>query len=212
MLNASRMSRPRRLGFSRVAGFGERVGAGFLVLDLARERHQRADAVAAFLDVLVDRELPPDHFLPAADHHHRLGLAVQQRRDVLAEVLDDHLDLLRDVVRMQPHPAHDPLQGRAALDFLVVVVLAVVGQLEGQLVGRVVLEHVEDEFLLDGLPHRIDVERRGQIVRAGRLGRIGPRAEQLHRLGLGRRGERDVGDAADRRHERPSEPPECPRC
>ena len=97
-------------------------------------------------------------------HHHRLGLALQQRRDVLAEVLDDDLDLLGDVVGVQPHPAHDALQRRAALDLLVVQLLAVVGQPEGQLVGRVVLQHVEDEAFLDGLPHRVDVERRGQIV------------------------------------------------
>ena len=103
---------------------------------------------------------------PAAHHHHRLGLAAEQRRHVLAEVLDDDLHLLGDVVGVQPHPAHDALHRRAALDRRLVVVLAVVRQLEGQLVGRVVLQHVEDELLLDGLPHRVDVERRGQIVRA----------------------------------------------
>ena len=35
---------------------------------------------------------------------------------MLAEVLDDDLDLLRDVVGVQPDPAHDPLHGGAALD------------------------------------------------------------------------------------------------
>ena len=188
----------------RRAGFGEGIRARFLVVHLAGERHQRADLVAVLLDVFVDGELPAHGLHAAADDHHRLGLAVEQRRDVFAEVLDDDLHLLRDVVGVQPHPAHDPLHGRAALDLLLVVILAVVRQLEGQLVGRVVLQHVEDELLLDGLPHRIDVERLRQIVRAGWFARgIGPRAEQLHRLGLRRRGERDERDAAvlgPRRH------------
>ena len=139
------MSRPRRFGFSGLLCFGERVGAGFRVVHLAGERHQRADPVAPLLDVLVDGQLPAHRLHAAADHHHRLGLAAQQRRDVLAEVLDDDLDLLRDVVGVQPHPAHDPLHRRAALDLLLVELLAFVGQLEGQLVGRVVLQHVEDE-------------------------------------------------------------------
>ena len=94
-----------------------------------------------------------------------LALPLEQRRDVLAEVLDDDLHLLRDVVGVQPHPAHDALHRRAALDLLLVVLLALVRQLEGQLVGGVVLQHVEDELLLDGLPHGIDVERRRAVVR-----------------------------------------------
>jgi hypothetical protein len=99
--------------------------------------------------------------------HHRLGRAAEQRRHVLAVVLDDDLHLLGDVVRVEPHPAHDLLQGRAALDLLVVELLALVGELEGEAVGRVVLQHVEDELLLDGLAHRVDVERRGTLSAAG---------------------------------------------
>ena len=49
-------------------------------------------------------------------------------------------------------------------------------------VGRVVREHVEDEALLDGLPHAVDVERLGLAARARA-------AEQLQRLALGRGGE-----------------------
>ncbi|MNS11095.1 hypothetical protein D3C72_426270 [compost metagenome] len=103
-------------------------------------------------------------------------------------MLDDDLDLLADVVGMEAHPAHDPLQRRVLLDFLLVPVLAVVGQAEGQLVGRVVPQHVEDEALLDGLAHRIDVE--GAI-----LPRLVLAPEQLHGFGLGGGGEGDVGDA-----------------
>ena len=59
--------------------------------------------------------------LPAAHDHHRLGLARSAAgATCCAEVFDDDLDLLRDVVGMEPDPAHDPLHGRAAFDFLLV--------------------------------------------------------------------------------------------
>ena len=124
-----------------------------------------------------------------------LALPVEQRRDVLAEMLDDDLDLLGDVVGMQPHPAHDALQRRAAFDLLVVQLLAVMREPEGQLVGRVVLQHVEDEAFLDRLPHRIDVERLRAGCRRRRAARVRAAAEQLQRLGLGRGREGDIGDA-----------------
>ncbi len=92
-----------------VAVLRETVGAGFLVVHLAGEGDQRADLVAVFLDVFVDGQLPAHRLHAAADHHHRLGLAVEQRGHVFAEVLDDDLHLLGDVVGVQPHPAHDAL-------------------------------------------------------------------------------------------------------
>ena len=94
---------------------------------------------------------------------------------MLPEMLDDDLDLLGDVVRVQPNPAHDLLHGGAAFDFLIVPLLAVVGQPEGQLVGRVVPQHVEDEPLLDGLPHGIDVEG-GRERCLSRLVQVGGRS------------------------------------
>ena len=116
-----------------------------------------------------------------------LALPSSRRRDVGAEVLDDDLDLLADVVRVQLHPVHQRLQRLGLLDLGVVrvVVPALVGELEGQLVAGVVLQHVEDEALLDGLLHRVEVERLRQPVRA-------LAAEQLQRLGLGRGGEGEV--------------------
>ena len=107
---------------------------------------------------------------------------------MLPEVLDDDLDFLGDVVGMQPDPAHDLLAGRAAFGLLVVQLLAVVGEFKGQLVGRVVLQDIEDEDLLDGLPNEVHVERRRHVVLARGSGGVRPRAEQLHlvRLGPGR--------------------------
>jgi hypothetical protein len=50
---------------------------------------------------------------------------------MLPEVLDDDLDLLGDVVGMQPDPTHDLLEGGAAFDLLVVQLLAIMGKFEG---------------------------------------------------------------------------------
>src|SRR5262249_17306145 len=61
-----------------------------------------------------------------------------------------------------------------------------VGQPPPRLVGKVIAQYVEDEALLDGLPHRVDVER---LHLAGL--RIAA-AEQLQRLRLGRGGEREM--------------------
>ena len=46
-----------------------------------------------------------------------------------------------------------PLNGGGALDLLFVVFLAFVGEFEGELVGGVVLEDIEDEAFFDGLKH-----------------------------------------------------------
>ena len=97
-----------------------------------------------------------------------------------AEVLDHHLGLLGDVVGVQAHEAGERLGGLLLLDLGVVLDRldeAVVG-----LVGRVVGEHVEDEALLDGLAHGVEVEGDGLAVGAGP-------AEDLERLVLGRGGE-----------------------
>jgi hypothetical protein len=74
---------------------------------------------------------------------------------------------------------------------LALVDLAVVGigvrELPVRPVGHVVGQDVEDEPFLDGLPHRVHVER-PQIARRGVRG-----PEQLEGLGLRGRGEREVG-------------------
>ena len=178
------MSRPVQVGIKRLAGFRERVRAGFRVVHLAGKRDQRADLVAALADVFVDRELPAHGLHAAPQHHHRLGLASKQRRNVLAEMLDDDLDFLRDVVGVQPHPTHDALHRGVTFDFFLIPFLAAAGEAEGEAVGRVVLQHVEDEAFLDRLPHRIDVERLGHVGLARGRVRVRAAAEQFQRLGL----------------------------
>ena len=52
------------------------------------------------------------------------------------------------------------------------------------IVGRVVLEHIENELLLDGLPHGVEAERFEGAIRL-----FGAKLLQCLRLGCGRVGE-----------------------
>lgn len=91
---------------------------------------------------------------------------------------------------MQPDEPHQGLDGGGFVDLMVWVVVVAAGvlQLPGDLVGGVVGEHVEDEPLLDGLLHRVQVEWLGQ--RAA----VRDAAEQFEGLGLRGGGEREVRD------------------
>ena len=160
----------------------------------------------------VDGDLPAHGLLAAGENHHRLGLAVQQRRDVLAEVLDDDLDLLADVVGMETHPSHDAFQRGVALDLLVVPFSAAGGQTKGKPVRRVVLEHIEDEAFLNRLPHRIDMEGLREVVGTRWLVWIWPTTKEFQRLGFRGGREGDIGDALSRRRGPPFERPARLRC
>ena len=117
--------------------------------------HERLDGVAPFLDVAIEALLVADRFQARPGHHHRLGPAADLVPRDRLEVLDHHLRLLRDVVRVQPHETRQGQRGRLALD--VGIVLACLEQPEVGPVRRVVLQHVEDELLLDRLPHGVAV-------------------------------------------------------
>ncbi len=143
------------------------------------------------LEIGVDGELVADGLLAGTRDDHRLRPAAELAAHVGAEVLDDHRDLLRDVRRVQPYPGHDLATRLVRVDLDVDTAgVILVREAEGQAVWEVVLEHVEDEALLDGLLHRVQVE--------GALGAgLILAAEQLDGLALRRRGERDEGDRAD---------------
>ena len=99
--------------------------------------------------------------LDAAGDHHRPRLAADlvQRHHLLVEMVHHDLGLEPDGVvvaldilaQLLLRPLGVEL--RVALDLLDQLVVAVH--------GRVALEHVEDEALLDGLLHRVAVERAG---------------------------------------------------
>ena len=97
------------------------------------------------------------------------------------EVLHDDGCLLADHLRVLPDESADGGAGLAHLDLGVAVHG---GEPEVGAVGGVVGQHVEDELLLDGLAHRVEVERALRAVGSHN-------AEQLDRalLGGGREGE-----------------------
>ena len=147
--------------FSRMPRFMPLFGVGrvrqLVVLHGAGEGHKRLDGIALLLDVAVEALLVAHGFQARAGHDHRLGPAADLVPGDGLEVLDHDLGLLRDVVRVQPHEARQRLRRLLALD--VRVVFAGLEQFEVGRVGRVVLQHVEDEPFLDGLAHRVAVER-----------------------------------------------------
>lgn len=111
-----------------------------------------------------------------------------------AKMLDDHLDLLRDVGRVQ----HQKLRQRPRRLFLrqVGVVFHRLHQFEVGLISGVVVRHIKNETLLDGLAHA--VEMKGFRLAAG-----ADAAEQLQGLALGRGGvgeKAQIGLAAARGH------------
>jgi hypothetical protein len=65
--------------------------------------------------------------------------------------------------------------------------VSILGEPKRHLVGGVVLEHIEDEALLDRLPHRIHMEGRWQVAGAG---------GEFERFGLGSGGVGHIGDAS----------------
>lgn len=128
-----------------------------VVGDRAGERDEHRDvAVAVGGNVLVERPFVAHRMQPGGGDDHRLGLTVDFVGDMGAEVLDDDLGLLRQVVFMQPDEAGDRSSCRRRLILRVVVD----GLLDPpvHVVGDVVLEHVTDESLGDRLAHRVEVE------------------------------------------------------
>ena len=87
----------------------------------------------------------------AARNDHRLGVPVQFGEDMPAEVLDDDFHLLADSGRMQGSEARHASLAAPAIQLWVVFYgffELIVG-----FICHVILEHVQDELLLDRLPH-----------------------------------------------------------
>ena len=129
------------------------------VVLLTRERDDRAIGALAVDEVRLERLVVLHRALDAARHDHRAGLTLDllERDHLLVEVVDHDLGLEADrgvvaldvAAQLLARPLHVELG--VALDGLDQLVVAVD--------RRVALEHVEDEALVDGLLHRVAVER-----------------------------------------------------
>ena len=154
----------------------------------AGERDEHPDVIAVFAAVAGERLLVADGVQPGGGGHHRLGPAVDLVAYVAAEVLDDDLGLLREVVLVQADELRD--RGLGLRRVVRRVVANGLFDVPVRLIGDVVGEHVEDEAFLDGLAHRVQVER---LVLAG--GGVEP-PELLQHPALWRRGEGEEADVA----------------
>ncbi|MBM7817298.1 hypothetical protein JOE56_001992 [Brevibacterium paucivorans] len=94
-------------------------------------------------------------------------MSIEELSNILAEMLDDDLNLLNNVCRMQTHPPHEALFRGALIDeiFTTNSTTSSLSELESRLISRVVTQHIKDKTLLDGLLHRVHVERLWQPIR-----------------------------------------------
>ena len=158
-------------GVHLLLGIGD--AGGLIVFDDAGKRDQRPDRITLALDVAVKALLEAHRLQPRSGDHHRLGAPADLVAGHGVEVLDHHLRLLRDVVRMQPQKAGQRPARVLALHVRIVRALLEQPVVGG--VGGVVAQHVEDEPLLDRLPHGVAV------------GGLAAASEHLERLVLRRR-------------------------
>ena len=175
---ARRKAVERRLGHLRAA-----------VLVLAREGDDGLVRALALRQVVADGVEVLDGPLDAAGHHHRPRLPADlvQRQHLLVEVVHHDLGLEPDGVVVALDVAAQLLLRPLGVELR--VVLDLLDQLVVAVDRRVVLEHVEDEALLDRLLHRVAVE--GPVLDLAVGLRLGL-AEDLQRLVLGRGGEGEV--------------------
>ncbi len=97
---------------------------------------------------------------------------------MLAVVLHDDLNLLGDVVGVEPDPFVQSFARLVLEDFLTIALGAILDQLVRNPVRNVVLQGIQDKTFLDSLAHRVGVEWPFDAFRIGA-------SEELQRLALG---------------------------
>ena len=136
-------------------------------LHLPREGHKALDGIVILqMDNLVDKLFVHHRRFPRIRHHHGLGSATNLVDGVLHEIRHHHLGLLPHIVRVGIQCLHDELDGLLLLVLVFInghlgtkVIPLPLHILKHGLVGHIVLQHIEDEFLVDGLLHGVVVVR-----------------------------------------------------
>ena len=174
-------------------GRGEAVQDGFAhrlpaVVLLTRERDDRLVGALALVQVVADGVEVLDRALDSVGDHHRPRLSVDLALEdhLVLEVVDHDLGLEPDRVLVPLDVAPELLAGLPDIELR--VALHRLGELVVALDRRVVLEHVQDEPLLDRLLHAVVVERKMPDRAVALRLRV---AEDLQRLVL-RRGREGV--------------------
>ena len=112
--------------------------------------------IAHFLDIPFDFVVIAHRRQARGSNHHHLSSAADFMTSGFQISFHDNLGLLCDVVGMEILEPADRLCRAAAGH--IGVIGDVFCNLETGVVGHVVLEDIQDEFFLDGLTHRINVE------------------------------------------------------
>ncbi|MNJ39964.1 hypothetical protein D3C77_348460 [compost metagenome] len=118
--------------------------------------------VTVALAVVLQRQVVLHRGGARAGHHHGLGLATEQVRHVLAEMLNDQLNLLPHVHRVERQPLGQRTPGALLVHALVIDHLA--ADFECHLIAGVVFQHIEDEPFIDCLLHGVEMERRRRVI------------------------------------------------
>ncbi len=138
-------------------GFGELLLRNVGIDDLAGESDKRLDVGITFLaDIFVDFQLMAHGVQARGGDDHGLGTATDLVLGEGAEVLDNHLDLLAQVVGVE---REEPSQRFCSFALRHIRIISDrFDEAEIGLVGRVVGQHVQDEPFLDRLAHAVQVK------------------------------------------------------
>jgi hypothetical protein len=107
-------------------------------------------------EILVDGQFVTHRVQSRARHDHRLGFAVDSVRAVRGEVLDHDPHLFADRMLVQINEL--PQEVIRLVAVILRIVFNLLEQLPIDFVRRVILEHIENELLLDRLPHGVEAE------------------------------------------------------
>ena len=161
---------------------------GFIVRELyfARKCNQSFDiGIAFFLCIILKRLTVFDRALPGSSDDHCLCHTAKFRHHCCAEMFNDNLYTLCNVRLVQFHkPRNLPLciSSLASRIFFNLLVQLIKGIISG-----IVLKHIKDKALLNGLFHRIDMKRLTLPFGV-------QSTKQLNRCGLGGGGESEHGN------------------
>ena len=160
------------------------LGSCVRVFDCARKGHKRLDTEGPLFHQLLERKVVAHAVEPGAGDQHGAPLSVDGVGSDLQEVIKANLGLGIDRVRLEVYVRRKRPHGLASLVLL--VVLNGLDELEVALECGVVLQHVQDEPLLNSLMHAIRVkghvtallifapeEFEGLVLRGGRKREVG---------------------------------------
>ena len=149
---------------------------------LTRECHQRLDlTIILILNQSIQQTLIVSCSLAGVANHHRLSLTTNLIDGVMHEVIQHHVCLTQLDIGILVQFVINHTQGFLLFKELVtILVWILLDKLKHSVVALIVFNHIQNEFLIDGLLHGIEVMRLaidaiegiGLILRCGSEGEI----------------------------------------